>query len=293
MSSKGKALRGWPLILLVLTLVTPALAFQLRSCPTSLAQGEMAAIEVQAKGRVRGSFAGEPLIFFSHTPGLYRALIGVDLEAEPGPRDLQVVEGERVLRATVMVKSRPFGLQHLDLPPEMVELKGETLRRVRREKAMIRRTLSGTRPQPLWRRPFLLPLRGRITGAYGLRRLINGRFRSRHTGVDIAAPEGTPVVATNDGLIVLASNLYLEGNAVIMDHGLGLYSLYFHLKESFVRRGQRVQRGEVLGLVGMSGRASGPHLHWGVVLRGKRIDPLSLLEVLGERGWKRGLSRMP
>ena len=101
------------------------------------------------------------------------------------------------------------------------------------------------------------------------------------------------MVATNDGVVVLASSLYLEGNTVIMDHGLGLYSFYLHLKEFFVKRGQRIQRGKVLGLVGVSGRASGPHLHWGVVLRGKRVDPLSLLEALGEQGWKRGLSRRP
>jgi len=292
-SSEGKALRGWPLILLVVTLATPALGLQLRSCPASLGQGEMAVVEVQAKGKVTGGFVGEPLFFFPYAPDLYRALIGVDLEAEPGPRGLQVAEGERVLRATVMVKRRPFGLQRLNLPPEMVELRGEALRRVRREKALIRRALLGTKPQPLWRRPFLLPLRGRITGAFGLQRLINGRFRSRHTGLDIAAPEGTPVVATNDGVVVLASSLYLEGNTVIMDHGLGLYSFYLHLKEFFVKRGQRIQRGKVLGLVGVSGRASGPHLHWGVVLRGKRVDPLSLLEALGEQGWKRGLSRRP
>ena len=111
--------------------------------------------------------------------------------------------------------------------------------------------------------------------------------------MDIAAPEGTPVAATNDGRVVLASRLFLEGNTVIIDHGLGLFSLYLHLKEIFVRKGQKIRRGQSLGLVGASGRAKGPHLHWGIVLRGKKVDPFSLLDVLGEKGWRRGLSKRP
>jgi len=143
----------------------------------------------------------------------------------------------------------------------------------------LREIFSRIRSEPLWRGSFLLPLKGTVTTPFGVRRIINGRYRSFHSGVDIAAREGSPILATNDGMVILAQKLYLEGNTVIIDHGLGLYSIYLHLAEVFVRKGDKVKRGERIGLVGATGRVTGPHLHWGIKLLGQRVDPMALIEL--------------
>ena len=278
--------------LLLLLIPLPTEALRVLDCPREVKQGEIGIVEVEAEGMPEGRFEGAELPFYRWKGG-WRGLLAVDFRAKAGPRKLTLRDAREKVILSVIVKEGEFGLQRLSLPREMVELKGEVLQRVRREKALIRRALSTWTLKPAWRRPFLLPLHGRVSGPFGLVRIINGRFRGRHTGVDIAAPEGTPVAATNDGRVVLASRLFLEGNTVIIDHGLGLFSLYLHLKEIFVRKGQKIRRGQSLGLVGASGRAKGPHLHWGIVLRGKKVDPFSLLDVLGEKGWRRGLSKRP
>ena len=113
-------------------------------------------------------------------------------------------------------------------------------------------------------------------GAFGRRRVINGRPRNPHSGEDIAAPTGANVLATNDGIVRLTVDHFFSGKGIFVDHGLGLHSMYFHLSEISVVEGQFVRRGEVIGQVGASGRATGPHLHWGIRLNGARVDPYSL-----------------
>ncbi|HKP01009.1 MAG TPA: M23 family metallopeptidase [Nitrospiraceae bacterium] len=131
----------------------------------------------------------------------------------------------------------------------------------------------------LWRSNFLEPVNGKRTGIFGSVRVMNGKPRNPHNGEDIGAPVGTDVAATNDGIVRLTVDHIFSGRGVFVDHGLGFYSMYFHLSEILVKDGDLVKAGQVIGKVGATGRATGPHLHWGVKLNGARVNPYSLLDL--------------
>jgi hypothetical protein len=209
--------------------------------------------------------------------------IGIDLEQPPGPllvradavdaRD-RPLAGQRTLR----VLDAHFPVQRLTVPRPFVELDAASLERAGREKAVLDRLWETVTPQQLWRGPFRVPLDGAGPPfGFGVRRIINGEPRSPHTGVDFSAPAGAPVFASNAGIAVLVADHFFAGTSVVLDHGLGLYTMYFHLQESLVQPGQRVDAGQVIARVGSTGRATGPHLHWGGRLFGARIDPRALL----------------
>jgi murein DD-endopeptidase MepM/ murein hydrolase activator NlpD len=179
----------------------------------------------------------------------------------------------------VLVIKQKYPVQHLTLPKDKVELDEEHLARVKLEQEQVHTALQILSPKRLWSEGFVRPVEGPTTGAFGRARVINGELRNPHNGEDIAAPLGADVVAMNDGTVCLTVDHFFSGKGVFLDHGLGLYSMYFHLSEISVETGQSVKRGQVIGKVGASGRASGPHLHWAVRLNGARIDPLSLLTV--------------
>jgi murein DD-endopeptidase MepM/ murein hydrolase activator NlpD len=161
-----------------------------------------------------------------------------------------------------------------------VDLDAKTLARVRAEQAELRAVLESGAGERLWQDAFHTPVEeGRPTGSFGLRRIINGQRRSPHTGFDWAAPRGAPVLAANAGRVALVAEHFFPGRLVVLDHGLGLFTLYFHLDETVVARGERVAARQRVGSVGATGRTTGPHLHLGVVLDGARVDPMSLLKL--------------
>lgn len=131
-----------------------------------------------------------------------------------------------------------------------------------------------------WKSSFILPIEGRVSGHFGNQRIFNDIPKSPHSGVDIAAPAGTPVKASADGKVLLSGgNYFYGGNMVILDHGLGLQTIYMHLQEAKVKIGQEVRQGDIIGLVGSTGRSTGPHLHWGASLQNIRFRPHSLLDL--------------
>jgi murein DD-endopeptidase MepM/ murein hydrolase activator NlpD len=132
-----------------------------------------------------------------------------------------------------------------------------------------------------WEAPFVAPAEGRVSSNFGVRSIFNGQPRSPHGGIDYSGAVGAPVAAPAGGLVALAEDLFFTGNTVVIDHGLGLYSLLAHLSEFAVRAGDRVERDQIVGRVGATGRVTAPHLHWTVRLNGARVDPLSLLAVAG------------
>jgi murein DD-endopeptidase MepM/ murein hydrolase activator NlpD len=209
--------------------------------------------------------------------------VGVDLQDAPGTHELAVEvqwpDERRRFSYNVLVIKQKYPVQHLTLPKDKVELDEEHLARVKLEQEQVHTALQILSPKRLWSEGFVRPVEGPTTGAFGRARVINGELRNPHNGEDIAAPLGADVVAMNDGTVCLTVDHFFSGKGVFLDHGLGLYSMYFHLSEISVETGQSVKRGQVIGKVGASGRASGPHLHWAVRLNGARIDPLSLLTV--------------
>lgn len=200
-------------------------------------------------------------------PGTYPLEIAVsrtDRVPEAIHRDI-VIEAKEFPRKKLWVK------EDFAVPPKEVE------ERIAREAELLASVFSMITKTWLGDGDFVLPHPGRAFPNFGQRRIYNNRPRSTHTGVDIAAPLGEPIRAANAGKVVLASDLYLGGKTVVIDHGLGIFSSYGHMSKLMVKRGRTVRKGDVMGLSGSTGRSTGPHLHWGVRIHDARIDPFSLL----------------
>ncbi len=272
----------------VLGVVAPAAgAFKVTVTPSAVRQGDVALIVVTgapATPDMDGSVAGRPLFFFPYADG-YAALIGIDLAARPGktPWRIGFVDRAGIARkstGTITVKTRRFPVQRLSLPTSLVDLSPENEHRAEIEAARLRTLFDTTSAERLWRGRFTRPVASAARPeGFGSRRIINGKLRSPHSGADFAAAAGTPVVASNRGRVALVVNFFFGGRLVVLDHGQGLYTLYMHLERADVAEGALVERGSIIGAVGSSGRATGPHLHWAAHLRRARIDPDALLKL--------------
>jgi murein DD-endopeptidase MepM/ murein hydrolase activator NlpD len=179
----------------------------------------------------------------------------------------------------VYIKSKQFPIKKLWVKEEFVTPPPNVLERIREESELIRAVYGIHSPK--WRREgaFIIPVKGQMFFNFGEKRAYNNKPRSQHSGIDIASPEGTPVRASNTGQVVLANHLYFSGKTVIIDHGLGVFSLYCHFLEISVEGGDEVKKGDIIGKIGSTGRVTGPHLHWSIKIKGNRVDPNSLLSL--------------
>jgi hypothetical protein len=247
--------------------------------------GEVAWIhvrEVPPGAEIHGHVGGRPLTFFTYGGGV-AALVGFDLETAPGRQPWRVAllapgRPPRVASGTADVRPRSFPIQRLTLPAPMVDLDPATERRAVAEAGQLRILSRMITAERLWRGRFTPPIASPEPGSgFGARRVINGKPRAPHSGADFAAPRGTPIVAPNDGRVALIAEHFFPGRLVAIDHGLGLYTLYFHLDAVSVAEGERVTRGQPIAAVGATGRATGPHLHFAVLAGTARVDPAALL----------------
>jgi hypothetical protein len=238
--------------------------------------------DVSDAGNVEGSVDGKPLTFFPYAGG-HAALFGIDLDTKPGPHiwRVGVVQPGREPRSaegSLKIVRRDFRIERLTVPNTMVDLDPETERRAVAEGKQLSTLYRTITPERLWRGKFTTPVGTNKSGTgFGARRIINGQPRSPHSGSDYSAPKGTPVIAVNGGKVALVGEFFFPGRLVVLDHGLGLHTAYFHLDTIAVVEGERVERGQTLGTVGATGRATGPHLHFGAQVAGARIDPTTLL----------------
>ena len=234
---------------------------------------------------IHGEFHGERFpIAFNNETRFYEGLFGIDMSTSPATYEIKVIatdEDNKVYSSTLplRVEKVDFGTQTLSLPPHMVDLDAKTLERVNQEARKLQALFQTFRNERLWEGVFIRPVEGDISTGFGLNRIINRQQRSQHTGVDLRAEEGTPVLACNHAVVVLVDELFFSGKSVILDHGWGLYSMYFHLSEALVKEGDRLRTGTILGRVGSTGRSTGPHLHWGARINEARVDPLALVEI--------------
>ncbi len=236
---------------------------------------------------VQGKFLGRSISFFPDTrleePKGCVGLLGIDLQDEPGTHELIVElktgEERRTFRYSVSIVKGKFHVEHLTLPKDKVDLDEKSVARWKAEQEQVKAALVEGSLTKLWQPGFVEPVSGRRTGIFGSMRIMNGQARNPHNGEDIGAPLGTPVAATNDGVVRLTVDHIFSGKGVFLDHGLGLYSMYFHLSEVLVKDGDQVKAGQIVGKVGSTGRATGPHLHWGAKLNGARINPYALLDL--------------
>jgi len=207
-------------------------------------------------------------------------LIGFGRDAVPrSVLSVQLPSG-RTIERLLEVAQRTYKVSRIDgLPRRTVTPNPEDLRRIRDDNAKIAKVRKRVGTGTGFIGGFLRPAEGRISGVFGSRRILNGEPRRPHNGLDIAAPRGTPVYAAADGTVALVDpDMFLTGQTVMIDHGLGLTSVYIHMSDIAVTIGDRVTRGDRIGAIGMSGRATGPHLHWGVTLLSTHLDPALLID---------------
>ena len=178
------------------------------------------------------------------------------------------------------VSKKKYRIENIKgLPRKKVEPSKEDLKKIMSDQNKIKEAKKIGYKTRLFNEKFILPSKGRMSGFYGSQRILNSKPRRPHAGIDIAALEGTIVVAPSSGIIKLVEkDMFYTGNTIIMDHGIGLISIFAHLQEVFVEKGENVLQGQRIGSIGMTGRATGPHLHWGVYLNNTSVDPEVLLK---------------
>ncbi|MBM3790544.1 MAG: M23 family metallopeptidase [Acidobacteria bacterium] len=257
----------------------------------SLQPGEVVVIRVTSPSPlsgVEGAGLERTILFFPDASAkLWTGLLGIDLETRPGGhtvrlRAVQESGQPAALEHTLRVVDKTFPTRRLTVDEKFVTPPPEVLERIQRESRRLQAVFEAVGRERLWRGPFVAPVPGPPISEFGKRNILNGRPRSPHSGTDFKAAAGTPILAPNAGNVVLAEDLYYSGNTVIIDHGLGLFSYFAHLSSYSVAAGDKVKSGEHIGKVGATGRVTGPHLHWSVRLVGARVDPLSLMSVVGK-----------
>lgn len=213
------------------------------------------------------------------------AIVGVPYLIEPGAKALTLVkvEGEssqKLAETTIEVQAADYASEVLSVDPKHVNPPASVKERIDREVAWVHAAYRLKTRSKEWKKPFRLPILNDLTSVFGTKRVYNGELKSSHLGVDVRAKVGTPIRAPEGGRVVLAKNLYYTGHTVLIDHGYGLITLYGHMSKRLVKEGQRVKRGDKIGLSGATGRVSGPHLHWGAILNEVKIDPMMLVRGL-------------
>lgn len=254
----------------------------------SIRPGELVVLTIttaEPAAGVRARGFNRDFLPYSIDPRTWRVLIGIDLAVKPGTYPVQIEAGDdpAVTRATyrLVVKTRRFPTRTLRVDEAFVSPPPDVLERIEREARALTQVWEAPASARLWDGPFVRPVPDAANSAFGTRSVFNGQARDPHSGADFGSPAGTPVRAPNAGRVVLAGARYFTGNTVVIDHGLKVFSLLAHLSEINVTEGSLVNAGDVIGRVGATGRVTGPHLHWSVRANGARVDPLSLLWVLG------------
>ena len=255
--------------------------------PAVVVAGSPELIRVNASNAssLDGEWLGRKMEFFRGSDGrAWFALAGVDVEAPVGPSTLEITirDGKgahSALSRTVEIHAAHYKTGALTVAPKFVSPGPEELKQIEADQ-QIKKTVFGTSAaEPLWSASFRAPVSAEPTDSFGTRRTFNGKLASIHKGMDFRAVTGTRVRAGNSGVVVLAQPLYYEGGCVVIDHGLGLYTISMHLSRIDVTEGQRVATGDQLGLSGATGRVTGAHLHWAVRWQGAYLDPAKLLKL--------------
>ncbi|KFN45373.1 hypothetical protein N787_13195 [Arenimonas metalli CF5-1] len=242
--------------------------------PAEVSQGAMVIGKVPPGSTVR--HAGRAL----RVTGYGSVVFGVGRDAA-SPVQVEVLRPDgRAETITIAVGKRDWPIERVNgVPPKTVDPPPAIAERIRREQATVTAARAADEPRTDFTQAFLWPVKGRISGRFGNQRVYNGTPGSAHSGMDIAAPNGTPVLAPAAGVVTLAApDFYLTGGTLLLDHGHGISSNFLHLSRIDVQVGDRVEQGQVIGAVGATGRATGPHLHWGMNWFDVRIDPLLVLE---------------
>ncbi len=278
---------------IVIALSGPAVAVSLSS--SNVANGQVTVLEVNlqdldpAATDLKARFGQNTIALFQHPAkpaGIYCGLVGIPISTGPQKAVIELEwtdsRGRHKAHVAVHIVAGNYKKEALRVAPRHVKPSPQNLQRIKKEKKEIRRIYASSSNSRLWYGTFKKPLASNITSAFGTQRMFNGQLQSYHRGTDLRAKAGTPVYASNFGIVRLAKNLFYSGNIVIVDHGKGIFTNYAHLSKIQVVAGQHVARDDQIGLSGATGRVSGPHLHWGVKINGAYVDPLQFLAVISD-----------
>jgi murein DD-endopeptidase MepM/ murein hydrolase activator NlpD len=275
--------RAFLLLAPVLLLARVALATP--SGPITAVPGGVARLSLGTAEQSPKAFLDSRRLLMRSEGGEWVAVVGVPLTAKPQSTlsvEVTYADGKRAV-LPIRVLDKKYLTQHITVAPDQADLPPEQMARYERERAHLQqvlRTFTERNPASL---ALLQPVKGRRSGNFGLRRIVNGKPRSPHSGLDISAPEGTPIVATGSGQVLDVGDYLFLGQTVILDHGQGLLSLYAHLSAIDVTAGQVVGVGQTIGKVGATGRITGPHLHFSVYLNAASVDPAIFLPAASSR----------
>ncbi len=255
----------------------------------SIALGEVASFSIKLPPKAytkTGSFNGTPVFFFKSGSG-YSALLPATLSSTLGTHLLELkIEApgkeSKSFFYPLEIKDKKYEVSRITVPKSMSHFSKKTLKRMKKERKSVKKALSKGTGKKLWKDAFIRPVPGKLTSGFGKRRFINGESRNPHSGADFRTPLGEPVLSPSSGVVALIGNHYLTGYTVIIDHGLELFSFYYHLSKLEVKTGEVVEEGTLLGLAGSTGRSTGPHLHWGIKIGGIKVNPLSLITATEE-----------
>jgi murein DD-endopeptidase MepM/ murein hydrolase activator NlpD len=268
------------------TLSVPGGAVSLTPPIVEVGSPELIRVAAPDAQSVAGDWLGGALQFFRGRDGkTWYALAGVDVEAAAGFSNLRissrgVVSGNAIdLSRSVEIHPAHYRTGTLTVAPGFVAPPAEDMARIKAEIELKQKIFATSAAEPLWTGDFRAPVQAAPTDSFGTRRTFNGTLASVHKGMDFRAATGTPVRAGNSGIVVLARSLYYEGNCVVIDHGLGLYTISMHLSRIDVHEGEHLIQGERIGLSGATGRVTGPHLHWAVRWQNAYLDPAKLLRM--------------
>ncbi len=234
-------------------------------------------LDIQSDQRPEVLFRDVPTPVVRDESGAWKAVIGIPLSLTAGQHAAQIVDGKDKIALNFVIEDKAYKTQRLTIKNKRkVEPNQEDLDRIWKEKK--RKTAA----KNTWREAipdfdFIIPVEGITSSPFGLRRYFNNKPRRPHSGLDIAAAKGTPIRAPADATVVLVDDFFFSGNVIYLDHGQGVITYYAHMSEHKVKEGQQVAKGDVIGLVGMTGRVTGPHLHWGVYLNRTPVNPLLFL----------------
>jgi murein DD-endopeptidase MepM/ murein hydrolase activator NlpD len=257
-------------------------AFTIKPAVVEVGSPELITASARGATSMEGEWLGHKLQFFHHD-GKWIALAGVDVETTPQTSTLHITAqtstGPRDFSRTIEIHPAHYRTGKLTVAPKFVEPGPEEQKEIAAASEIKAKIFATSAPEPLWHGDFRAPVKAPPTDSFGTRRMFNGKVASIHKGMDFRAHTGSVVRASNSGIVVLARPLYFEGNCVIIDHGLGLYTLSMHFSRIDVHEGQHVETGDKLGLSGATGRVTGPHLHWAVRWENAYLDPAKLLHL--------------
>ena len=277
------------------TMFAQAEEIKVQGLEDGIRQGDLALVTVKSSSildYLTGKFEGKKFIFQGDGATSHSALIGIPMGKKPGVYSIFLRgkgESASIIKTVRFeIKKRDYNIERLRLPKKMVEPGEELLKRIRRDNVAIFKAKKIVSKDRFWKGEFLMPVKGKIANNFGARRILNGINKKPHSGNDIKARRGSEIKSPNDGRIIYLDDTYYGGNTVIIDHGQGLSTLYMHLSKILINNGDRVKKGETIGLVGSTGRSTGPHLHWGAYFDGFKVDPASLLALDIDRQYSNG-----